>query len=76
MAMNLAEAERMVVAARESRRTFGVARGFWTLPVPAHSAPTRRPKVLAAIPPMGWNDWAHYQCDYTEQTILANARAR
>jgi len=31
--------------------------------------------VLAATPPMGWNDWAHYQCDYTAATILANARA-
>jgi alpha-galactosidase len=30
---------------------------------------------LAATPPMGWNDWAHYQCGYTEQTILANANA-
>jgi alpha-galactosidase len=31
--------------------------------------------TLAATPPMGWNDWAHYQCDFTEQTILANADA-
>lgn len=31
--------------------------------------------VLAPVPPMGWNDWAHYQCDFTAQTILANARA-
>jgi alpha-galactosidase len=30
---------------------------------------------LAATPPMGWNDWAHYQCNFTAQTILANARA-
>ncbi|MGH8316472.1 MAG: ricin-type beta-trefoil lectin domain protein [Steroidobacteraceae bacterium] len=30
---------------------------------------------LAATPPMGWNDWAHYQCDYTANNILANARA-
>jgi alpha-galactosidase len=30
---------------------------------------------LALTPPMGWNDWAHYQCDYTAKTILANARA-
>ena len=30
---------------------------------------------LAVTPPMGWNDWAHYQCDFTAQTILANARA-
>lgn len=31
--------------------------------------------LLAPRPPMGWNDWAHYQCGYTAQTILANARA-
>ena len=30
---------------------------------------------LTLTPPMGWNDWAHYQCDFTAQTILANARA-
>lgn len=30
---------------------------------------------LAATPPMGWNDWAHYQCNFTSQTILANAKA-
>jgi alpha-galactosidase len=30
---------------------------------------------LAATPPMGWNDWAHYQCGYTVETILANAKA-
>jgi len=30
---------------------------------------------LAPTPPMGWNDWAHYQCDFTASTILANARA-
>ena len=32
-------------------------------------------RQLARTPPMGWNDWAHYQCDYTAATILANARA-
>lgn len=31
--------------------------------------------ALAATPPMGWNDWAHYQCGFTGATILANARA-
>ncbi|MGC9198005.1 MAG: ricin-type beta-trefoil lectin domain protein [Acidobacteriaceae bacterium] len=36
----------------------------------AQSRPT-----LAPLPPMGWNDWAHYQCDFTAQTILQNARA-
>jgi len=30
---------------------------------------------LAAVPPMGWNDWAHYQCGFTAQTILDNAKA-
>jgi len=30
---------------------------------------------LAATPPMGWNDWAHYQCGFTADTILGNARA-
>ncbi len=30
--------------------------------------------ALAATPPMGWNDWAHYECNYTAQTILANAK--
>ncbi len=36
----------------------------------AQSRPT-----LAPLPPMGWNDWAHYQCDFTAQTILENAHA-
>jgi alpha-galactosidase len=31
-------------------------------------------KMLAPTPPMGWNDWAHYQCDFTAQTILTNAK--
>lgn len=30
---------------------------------------------LAMTPPMGWNDWAHYQCGFTAQTITDNARA-
>lgn len=30
---------------------------------------------LAPTPPMGWNDWAHYECGFTASTILANARA-
>ncbi|HEX8756719.1 MAG TPA: ricin-type beta-trefoil lectin domain protein [Steroidobacteraceae bacterium] len=38
----------------------------------ARAAPAER---LAPTAPMGWNDWAHYQCDYTAKTILANARA-
>src|SRR5580692_3880210 len=32
-------------------------------------------QTLAATPPMGWNDWAHYQCGFTAQTILDNAHA-
>ncbi|HUN71846.1 MAG TPA: alpha-galactosidase [Steroidobacteraceae bacterium] len=38
-------------------------------------APAAAAGRLAATPPMGWNDWAHYQCDYTAADILANARA-
>jgi alpha-galactosidase len=30
-------------------------------------------KPLAATPPMGWNDWAHYECGFTARTILDNA---
>jgi alpha-galactosidase len=30
---------------------------------------------LAQTPPMGWNDWAHYRCGLSAQTVLANARA-
>jgi alpha-galactosidase len=40
--------------------------------LPACAAPAR---ALAATPPMGWNDWAHYQCGFTAQTILENAHA-
>jgi alpha-galactosidase len=28
---------------------------------------------LALLPPMGWNNWYHYNCVYTDQTILDNA---
>ena len=42
--------------------------------VPAFGAPAGGSKPLAATPPMGWNDWAHYQCGYTAQTILDNAK--
>src|SRR6185437_1177882 len=42
-----------------------------TLPVICRGAAQR----LAMTPPMGWNDWAHYQCNFTAATILANARA-
>ena len=45
--------------------------GVWT-GQSACAAPAGR---LAATPPMGWNDWAHYQCNFTAATILANARA-
>jgi alpha-galactosidase len=33
------------------------------------------PVPLAMPPPMGWNDWAHYQCWISEQIILDNAQA-
>jgi alpha-galactosidase len=41
----------------------------------ARQARAAEVQPLAATPPMGWNDWAHYQCGYTANTILANARA-
>lgn len=41
----------------------------------ALAAPTQGAPSLAATPPMGWNDWAHYQCNFTAQTILENAQA-
>ncbi|MGP9023097.1 ricin-type beta-trefoil lectin domain protein [Streptomyces sp. BR1] len=44
----------------------------------AHASPSpAAPAVrqLAPTPPMGWNDWAHYQCGVTEQTVTANADA-
>ena len=37
--------------------------------------PARAGVLLAPTPPMGWNDWAHYQCRFDANTILANARA-
>ena len=42
---------------------------------PALTAQAAQAHPLAATPPMGWNDWAHYQCNFTAQTILDNARA-
>lgn len=32
-------------------------------------------QTLAAAPPMGWNDWAHYECNISADTIVGNARA-
>lgn len=43
---------------------------IWVQAAPANSS-----KPLAQTPPMGWNDWAHYQCGYTSHTILDNAKA-
>lgn len=43
--------------------------------IPGLGTPSSSPQLLAATPPMGWNDWAHYQCGYTAQTILSNAKA-
>lgn len=38
-------------------------------------AAVKSSEPLALLPPMGWNDWAHYRCGYTAETILSNARA-
>jgi alpha-galactosidase len=48
---------------------------LFTATRPGICAPVGGRKLLAATPPMGWNDWAHYQCGYTAQTILNNAKA-
>ncbi len=42
---------------------------------PGFAAVHAQDEGLALTPPMGWNDWAHYQCGFTAQTILANAHA-
>ncbi len=48
---------------------------FCGVAFPGLAAPANSARQLAATPPMGWNDWAHYQCNFTSQTILANAKA-
>jgi alpha-galactosidase len=45
------------------------------LAVSGSAAAHGQKKPLASTPPMGWNDWAHYQCGFTAQTILDNATA-
>jgi alpha-galactosidase len=47
----------------------------WAIAVSSFAGPDHGPRPLAATPPMGWNDWAHYQCKFTAETILSNARA-
>ncbi|MCX5384038.1 ricin-type beta-trefoil lectin domain protein [Streptomyces sp. NBC_00083] len=43
----------------------------------APHAPSTAPRSAprAAAPPMGWNNWAHYMCDISEQTVVRNADA-
>lgn len=43
--------------------------------VPGHAASPAQVEPAALTPPMGWNDWAHYECGLTAQTILDNASA-
>ncbi|MEO6910361.1 MAG: ricin-type beta-trefoil lectin domain protein [Edaphobacter sp.] len=47
----------------------------WLPATPSFAASGNTARPLSSTPPMGWNDWAHYQCGYTAQDILANARA-
>ena len=42
---------------------------------PAATATATAAATLAPTPPMGWNDWAHYQCSVTESVVIANADA-
>lgn len=43
--------------------------------IPSFAAPADASGPLAATPSMGWNDWAHYECNFNAQTILSNAKA-
>jgi len=51
-----------------------LAAACWTS-VPFFGEQVGHKTILAATPPMGWNDWAHYECRYTSKTILDNAQA-
>ncbi|MFI6470965.1 ricin-type beta-trefoil lectin domain protein [Streptomyces sp. NPDC050516] len=52
------------------------ATGALAAPAPAKpAAAPARSGPLAATPPMGWNNWAHYMCDISEQTVVHNADA-
>ncbi|WP_199831770.1 ricin-type beta-trefoil lectin domain protein [Streptomyces sp. ERV7] len=51
------------------------ATAAYAAPAPSPAAPVPAAPQLAPTPPMGWNDWAHYQCGVTEQTVTANADA-
>ncbi len=59
---------------RQRRLTLLLLVSILTVIIPVHAGLAAWPDPLAAHPPMGWNDWAHYQCRYTAQTILSNAR--
>jgi alpha-galactosidase len=50
---------------------FAAACGFFLLT----ALDVRASEGQAPTPPMGWNDWAHYQCNFTAQTIVENAQA-
>ncbi|MFG3280875.1 ricin-type beta-trefoil lectin domain protein [Streptomyces sp. NPDC048111] len=51
------------------------ATGALAAPGPATPAAPAQSRPLAATPPMGWNNWAHYMCDISEQTVVHNADA-
>ena len=46
---------------------------LWGMVIPGFAAAPNSVESLTATPPMGWNNWAHYQCGYTAETVLANA---
>ena len=61
-----------------STRSRALLAGFcWVIGVGAgagFTVPASGAQSLSLTPPMGWNDWAHYQCGFTAQTILDNAK--
>ena len=69
---------RLRVFATAAALACGTLTALSLAPTSAYASPTATSgdgASLALTPPMGWNDWAHYQCGYTEATILANANA-
>lgn len=53
--------------------------GYGSAPAASAAVPAAQAAAAAATlaptPPMGWNDWAHYQCGVTESIVTANADA-
>src|ERR1700739_624281 len=65
----------MITLRLSSRQIALLIRAVVCMAFPGFAASASGGQTLALAPPMGWNDWAHYQCNFTAQTILDNASA-